>query len=245
MDNSNEEITIKDVKDIILLLKKLSNHIDEKAQISVAADIFNNTKNYKCKALYSYLMNGKDISYFEKIVKNKPHSIVICAYLKLLKIFANNSKNCEILTESNYIELYESLFKYHFMDKYDIYIYLAKLYKKIFKINDNCIYLILKSKYILSRICNIISDNEKNATQEQQIEYLKLIELLISNKKYQEIFGYSGIIEILCSDIIRNLAVKIEESSKIEKDDEEDDIDYNQKANGLNNNTSSSIKINK
>ncbi|ORX43005.1 hypothetical protein BCR32DRAFT_282014 [Anaeromyces robustus] len=219
-----------------IILKKLSNYTDEEIQLSTAIDIFNNKNYYKCQATYTYLMSNKDYYYFENIVNNKPNSIVICSYLILLKYYANNNKNCELLTSNDYIEIYEKLFNYHFVDKYDVYIYLAKLFKKIFKNNNIYILPILKSNYILSKICDIISDKEKNATQEQQIVYLNLIKVLISNKKYQEIFGYSGVIEILCCDIIKNLAIKIEESSRVEKiDDDENAYSYN------NNNVSNSI----
>jgi len=236
MNKPNKGITSSD---LIVSLKKLSNYTDESTQISTATDILNNPNYYKSQSVYSYSMNSKDINYFINITNNNPNSIVICAFLKLLKRFTNNEKNCEILTTSEYIEIYEQLFRHHFMDKYDIYIYLAKLFIKIFKKNEMCLLPILKSAYILSRICSLISDKEKNSTQEQQIIYLKLIKILISNKKYQDIFGNSGIIEILCFDIIKNLAIKIKESTVTEKKDEE--INNN----NINKNSFSNIKINK
>ncbi|ORX53423.1 hypothetical protein BCR36DRAFT_396656 [Piromyces finnis] len=209
MNKPKKEITFSE---LVFLLKKLSNYNDEELQISSATDIINNSEFYKNQVVYNYTISSKDINYFISIVDNGPHSIVICAYLKLLKYFANNSKNCETLTSSEYIAIYEKLFEYHFIDKYNSYIYLAKLFIKIFDKNESYLLPILKSSYILNRICNMISDREKNAIQKQQIVYIKLIKRLISNKKYQEIIGNSGIIETLCYDITRNLAIKFEET---------------------------------
>jgi len=134
--NKNNELTIQDVQ---VLLQNLSSNDQEEIQISTATDIFNNTKNYKCQAVYSYALSNTDIFNFDEIKKNKSYLIIICAYLKLYKLFANNYKNCEVLTEKEYVELYELLLKYPFMEKKDIYICLAKLFKKIFKKNYNYI----------------------------------------------------------------------------------------------------------
>ncbi|OUM65358.1 hypothetical protein PIROE2DRAFT_7657 [Piromyces sp. E2] len=222
MNKPNKEIILSE---LVFLFKKLSNYSNEELQISSAADVINNPDYYKGQAVNSYIIGNKDIYNFQTIIDNKPHSIVVCAYLKLLKRFANNPKNCEALTSSEYIDIYEHLFKYHYMDKYNTYIYVAKLFIKLFETDESCILPILKSSYILSRICCMISDKEKSSTQEQQTIYIKLIKLLINNKKYQEIFGNSGIIELLCNDIIKNLAIKIEESTRIEKNEEVEEND--------------------
>jgi len=106
MNKSNNEIT---QSDLLSILKKLSNNKDESTQISIAADILKNTSNYESQSVYSYSLNSKDINYFKNIIDNNPNSIVICAFLKLLKLFANNKENCIILTTSEYIEIYEKL----------------------------------------------------------------------------------------------------------------------------------------
>jgi len=247
MNKSNKGIVLSE---LVFLFKKLSNYTNEEIQISSAADVINNNDYYKSQAVYSYTINSKDVYYFESVVKNNPHSIVICAYLKLLKRFAKNPKNCETLTSSEYINIYEQLFNYHYMDKYNTYIYLAKLFIKLFETDESCVISILKSSYILSRICTIVGDKEKNSTQEQQTLFIKMIKIFITNKKFQEIFGNSGIIESLCNDIIKNLAIKIEENTRFEKDDgDEDNEELDNRTMSISknklNDSSSSKKLNK
>ncbi|ORY73546.1 ARM repeat-containing protein [Neocallimastix californiae] len=221
--NKNNELTIQDVQ---VLLQNLSSNDQEEIQISTATDIFNNTKNYKCQAVYSYALSNTDIFNFDEIKKNKSYLIIICAYLKLYKLFANNYKNCEVLTEKEYVELYELLLKYPFMEKKDIYICLAKLFKKIFKKNYNYINPILNSNYIVTKIWNLACNSNKNSSK-VQVTYLGLIKLIITIKKYQETFGNIETIEILCSSIVKNLALKIEEVANIGKIDDKDEDDYN------------------